>query len=281
MRQTPFDRVKQTLSGRVPPSCLQLLPGKWEKIGTVLVLKLPEALLPYKEAVGEVYGEQLGCMTTLRDLGGIAGEYRRPEVEFLWGSHETETMHRENGVSFLLDPQKVMFSSGNMAERKRMGQISNHRETVVDLFAGIGYFTIPMAVHSKPQRIYACEVNPAALEYLRKNIVVNNVTDIVKPLSGDNRLVAPKGCADRVLVGYLQESDRFLPVAFESLRDQQGILHYHALLSATTSPERALLRVQRVAESYGRRATLLMMKTIKSYAPGIDHVVFDLRIGNV
>jgi len=61
-----------------------------------------------------------------------------------------------------------MFSSGNMDERIRMSMISDKNEVVVDLFAGIGYLLCRMAVYSKPEKIYACEINPVAYDYLAK-----------------------------------------------------------------------------------------------------------------
>jgi tRNA wybutosine-synthesizing protein 2 len=279
MQKTPFDRINKELSRTLPVDCIRLLPTKWEKVGTVVILKIPKELIPYQEIIGKVYASELGCHSTLGDVGGISGVYRTPMVKLLWGSSQTETMHKENGVRYLLDPQKVMFSSGNMAERKRMGLISNPRETVVDLFAGIGYFTLAMAVHSRPKKIVACEMNLVAFNYLCKSIVLNHVTDIVEPIHGDNRKVAPKGCADRVLLGYLQETDLFLSVALECLRDQKGILHYHDLVSRNTTMEQLVKQIQTVADEYDREATLLLAKEIKSYAPGISHVVLDVRIG--
>jgi tRNA wybutosine-synthesizing protein 2 len=276
---TPFDRIKKDLSRMLPVDCIGFLPKKWEKIGSVLVLKIPQELRRHQEIIGKVYADEFGCSSALNDVGGIRGVYRIPVVEVMWGSSQTETIHKENGVRYALDPQKVMYSSGNMAERKRMGMISNYKETVVDLFAGIGYFTIPMAVHSKPRKIVACEMNPVAYDYLCTNIVLNHVTDIVEPLRGDNREVAPRGCADRVLIGYLKETDRFLPVAVDCLRNHKGILHYHGVVSNEVIPEQLFRQIQTVAEGYNRRATLLMMKKIKSYAPGINHVVLDVRIG--
>jgi tRNA wybutosine-synthesizing protein 2 len=279
MHVTPFDRIKKELSGMLPKECVTFLPKKWEKLGAVVVLKIPKELRPYQESVGKVYAAELGCSSALDDLGGITEVYRIPTVKLVWGSSHTETMHMENGVRYLLDPQKVMFSSGNMAERKRMGLISKGDETVVDLFAGIGYFTLAMAVHSRPKKIVACEMNPVAYDYLCKNIILNNVTGIVDPLYGDNRQVAPKGCADRVLLGYLQETSTFLTVALECLRDHKGMLHYHDLLSRETTIPRLVTFIQTIADGYNRHATLLLARIIKSYAPGINHVVLDVRIG--
>jgi tRNA wybutosine-synthesizing protein 2 len=279
MRVTPFDRVKKELSRVLPSDCMQLLPKKWEKLGAVVILKLPEELTAYHEKIGESYASVLGCSSVLNDVGGIAGMYRTPTVKLVWGSTQTETLHRENGVRYLLDPQKVMFASGNMAERKRMGFISNPGEIVVDLFAGIGYFTLAMAVHSRPKKIIACEMNPVAFDYLCKNVVLNQVPDIVEPIFGDNRKVSPKGCAHRVLAGYLQKTDTYLPVALECLRSQRGILHYHSMLTYSTSKEQLVQQIQSCADCYNRHATLLLAKKIKSYAPGVDHVVLDILIG--
>lgn len=276
---TPFDRIKKNLSKMLPVDCLKRLPKKWEKIGTVVVVKIPKELTQYQEIIGKGYATELGCLSALNDVGGISGVYRTPAVKLLWGSSQTETVHKENGVRYALDPQKVMFSSGNMAERKRMGMISNRKETVVDLFAGIGYFTIAMAVHSRPKKIVACEMNPVAFEYLCKNIVLNQVTDIVEPLRGDNREIAPKGCADRVLIGFLKETELFLPVALECLRNHMGVLHFHDLVSNREISEQPLKQIQKIADEYNRHATLLLTREIKSYAPGISHVVLDVRIG--
>jgi tRNA wybutosine-synthesizing protein 2 len=209
MRTTSITSIKKTLSALIPSEMINRLPDKWEKIGTVVTIKLPEELNQYKQIIGKVYAEVLGCTTTLNEIGGISGVFRNPVVEVIFGSSETETIHSENGIRFRLDPQKIMFSSGNMAERRRMATIAHKNETVVDLFAGIGYFTLPMAVYSKPKKIYACEINPVAHRYLCANVVLNHVSTIVEPLMGDNRRIAPKDCADRVILGYLKEPRGF------------------------------------------------------------------------
>jgi tRNA wybutosine-synthesizing protein 2 len=278
MRQTPYERIIASVSSLLPEDVLQILPEKWEKTGTVVTIKLPHQLRPFQEIIGKAYAEELRCATTLNDCGGIRGVFREPAVEVIYGSPRTETIHRENTVRFMFDPQKIMFSSGNMAERKRMATISNPEETVVDLFAGIGYFTLPMAVFSKPKRIFACEINPVAHQYLSRNIVLNNVTDIVEPLLGDNRMVAPKLCADRVILGYLQEPQEFLTVALDSLKNHVGVLHYHDVRLSSDGPERSLRDIEAVVKRYHRSVELIREQTIKSYAPGRDHIVVDVRV---
>ena len=278
MQQTPFESIKKTLSRILPSGVVSRLPEKWEKIGTVVTIKLPDELKQYQKIIGKAYAEVLDCTTVLNDVGGISGVYRMPVVEVISGSSMTETIHTENGIRFKFDPQKIMFSSGNMAERRRMATISNPHETVIDLFAGIGYFTLPLAVYSKPNKVFACEINPIAYQYLCVNVVLNHVTDIVEPLLGDNRDIAPKDCADRVIMGYLKEPQVFLPISLKCLRNQSGVLHYHEVVPVESIPETPLKHIETAAKNYHRFVDLLKVIVIKSYAPGVDHVVLDVRI---
>lgn len=278
MQETPFKSIKKTVSSLIPSELVHHLPSKWEKIGSVVIIKLPEELNRYKEIIGKVYAERLGCTTTLNEKGGISGVYRTPVVEVIFGSHQTETMHTENGIRFKVDPQQIMFSSGNMAERRRMATISDPNETVVDLFAGIGYFTLPIAVYSKPKKIVACEINPLAFDYLCANVVLNHVSSIVEPRFGDNREIAPKDCADRVVLGYLQDPQGFLPVAFACLKNHTGILHYHELVPFELIPQQPLSHIEQVARRFDRCVELLKVNEIKSYAPRVNHMVLDVRI---
>ncbi|MBN1860363.1 MAG: class I SAM-dependent methyltransferase family protein [Candidatus Thermoplasmatota archaeon] len=278
MQVTPFENIKSKVSQEVPSEVIGALPKKWEKIGSVVLIKVPDGLQKYQQIIGKVYAEELHCSTVLNDRGGISGVHREPNVEVIFGSHRTETIHAENGIRYRLDPQRIMFSSGNLKERQRMAWVSNAEETVVDLFAGIGYFTLPMAVYSRPKRIVACEINPLAYRYLCENVVLNHVSRIVAPVLGDNQQTAPKDCADRVILGYLKESQHFLPIALECLRNNVGILHYHELVPSQLIPEQPLRHIEEAGKRINRSVDLLQTHVIKSYAPGIYHVVLDVRV---
>jgi len=281
MLRAPFDQIKESLSKKVPSQLIKHLPNKWEKIGDILIIKLDCDLEKYQEQVCEKYAEILHCKTVLNNVGGISGTYRKPKVEILYGPKNTETIHIENGIRFKLDPAKIMFSSGNMHERLRMAKVSNMDETVVDLFAGIGYFTMPMAVNSKPKKIFACELNPVSYDFLCENIVLNDVTTIVEPLKGDNRNIAPKDVADRVIMGYLENTYRFLPTALNCLKNLTGIIHYHDICPNESIPNKSLNFVQKAAKKFSRKPELLTYKNIKSYAPGISHIVLDVKIDEI
>jgi len=265
----PIDRIR----GRLPEALRSAIPPKWERLGDVVLLRLPPELQAHRELVGEAFGEVLGART-VAVYGPIGGPWREPAVEVIWGDG-TETEHVENGIRYRLDVAKTMFSSGNLPERIRMGRIVQLGETVVDLFAGIGYFALPMAVHGRA-RVYACEVNPVAYRYLEENARVNRAGGLL-PLAGDCRQVAPRGVADRVVLGYLEGSD-YLPVAMASLRGR-GWLHYHEVCPAELCSSRPAERVARAATDAGMAVKEQALRYLKSYAPGVWHVVLDARLG--
>lgn len=275
---TPFQEIKDRISGQIHSDLSLYLPKKWEKIGQVLIIKIPKELKKFSKDIARVYADVLDCKTVLEDIGGISGEYRKPIVRFLYGDPNCETIHVENRVRFKLDVSKIMFSSGNMDERIRMATISNSKEVVVDLFAGIGYFSIPMAVYSRPKKIYACEKNQLAYKYLCENIVLNHVTETVEPILGDNREVAPKNVANRVIMGYVKDTHKYLQTALDALYNKTGIIHYHEACPNELLPNKPIEKINRIVEKNKIKAKILNFKKVKSYAPGVTHAVLDVKI---
>jgi tRNA wybutosine-synthesizing protein 2 len=207
-------------------------------------------------------------------LGHINGPKREPEVEILVGDN-TETIHRENYCFFKLDVAKIMWSKGNTGERKRMANLVEDGETVVDMFAGIGYFSIPMAVHSNPAKIYSLEINPVSYGYLKENIVLNKVEEVIEPILGDCREFAPKNFADRVLMGYIGNTNEYLDKAVDIVKPG-GIIHYHESVPDNLKFERPPQRIIDAAK--GRDVEILNKRIIKKYSPGVYHVVIDALI---
>jgi tRNA wybutosine-synthesizing protein 2 len=170
-----------------------------------------------------------------------------------------------------------MYSKGNLEERKRMSRLGNG-EVIVDMFAGIGYFSIPMAVHSRPRKIISIEINPESFAYLKENIRLNHVEDIMSPICGDCSKNMPEGKADRVLMGYVGTTHHYLEPAIKALKKSGGILHYHETVPENLVKTRPQERVRKAAGSLGKKVEILETRRIKKYSPGVLHVVVDARI---
>ncbi len=253
----------------------RLLPRRWELVGDVLVLRVPPALRPHLAHLLPVYAEVLGARTVLEDVAGPQGPWRLPQVRWLWGDG-TETVHLENRVRFKLDVAAVMFSSGNLDERVRMAGVPQAGETVVDLFAGIGYFALPMAVHSKAARIVACETNPTAFHYLEENVRINRAAR-VEPLLGDCREVAPVGVADRVVMGHF-EAREYMDTAFRAAKDRATV-HLHGLVRDRWTPRPPLMqRLYLEAARHGFVVASCRLRRVKSVAPRVWHAVVDADV---
>jgi len=268
----PQERIAERLD--IPSELKALLPEKYERLGHVLVLRLPEPLLPYRREIAEAYAKVLKARTVLLEKGIIHGVERRPDVELLFGT-ETETTHSESGILYRLDPTKVMFSSGNFDEKLRMASLDCRGETVVDMFAGIGYFTMPLAAKAKAEKVIACEINPEAVRFLKKNIELNRVADKVQVFEGDNRDLPGERFADRVVMGYVNVTWQFLPKAF-SLVKKGGIIHYQDTFSIDRIPDGIIDGLRE--GSGGRPFEVLGIKEVKAYAPSISHMVADVRV---
>ena len=271
-RRRPQERIVSELSD-LPEDVISALPMKWEFVGDVAILKLDERCLPHKERIGEAYAGVLGAKTVCADLNGIAGELRRPSTEVLYGS-ETEAVRLENGILYEFDVSRIMFASGNVDERHRMKELDCEGETVVDMFAGIGYFTLPIAKFTGARRVFACEKNPDSYRYLIKNTERNGVSEKVIPMLGDNRNIPGKRFADRIVMGYVQTTSAFLPKALE-IAKRGGIIHYHDTLYVKGHRERM---EEIFAAAAGTGFEIERIREVKSFAPSVSHYVADVRI---
>ena len=257
----------------IPENEKKLLPSGWQLLGDVIIITLREELETWKNDIAKALLSMYpGCRTVLLD-GGISGQMRQPKREIIAGER-TETIHRENGCQFRLDAMRIMYSQGNLAERKRMSRLGKC-EVVVDMFAGIGYFSIPMAVHSKPEKVFAIEINPVSSGYLKENIRLNRVENIIEPVEGDCALVTPRGIADRVIMGYL-DAHQYLQHGILALKSG-GILHFHEAVPEAVE-QRPVERIVVAAGNLGRKVEIIETRRIKKYSPGVWHVVVDAKI---
>lgn len=268
--------LRKALTNELLPDKLKLLPRGYERVGHVAVLSLPEELEEWRGVIAQKLLEVGGVRTVAVRRGPVEGWSRSPNLEVVAGEPRTETLHKENGCFFKLDVARTMFSKGNMHERQRIPKLVQEGEVVVDLFAGVGQFSIPIAKHANPARVYAVEKNPIAFSYLCENIRINKLGSVIVPLRGDCLEISPRRIADRVLMGILHTGYRYLPLALEVLKPAGGVIHYHETSPCKNGFERARRRILEIAKGWDVK--FLESRVVKRYSPGINHVVIDVLV---
>ena len=267
------DELKKKLKKELNEDELNLLPSGYQMIGSIIILNIKDDLRKHEELIVKAVHELVPYAKTICiKEGGIKGEFREPQIRKAWGGI-TETIHHEHGAQFKLDVTKVMWAKGNINERKRIADLVQQGEVIIDFFAGIGYFTILMAMNG-PRIIYAIEKNPAAFHYLIENIKINRL-DNVKALLGTSKELALE-CekADRIIMGYLPEPEEFLETAFKCLK-KKGVIHYEGIKSKETINE-LFETVKNKGVKQGYKCELINTQLVKSYGPKKWHVVVDI-----
>jgi len=291
---TPIDDV----------ACVSGIPDKYELVGDVLMIAegrlqgpLWEALLAHPEGAAELWSglaALFGARRVARKAAVDRGPMRESRVRLVHpvaASSITSTAGPdsqgwvvvvENGISFGFDITRVMFCSGNVTERMRMGRPSMAMgETVVDLYCGVGYYTLPLLVHGQAGRVHACEWNPNSTAALRANLHAAGVQDRCEVHEGDNRSSSEGlvDVADRVLLGLLPSSVAGWPLAARALKPSGGVIHVHENVVDKDLSQ----WVEETVKVFGdllRDKPLTVrashLEKVKSYAPHVLHVVLDL-----
>lgn len=250
----------------------KLLPSSYQIVGHVLLIKFMKLKnLSWKKKIAASILEILPYVKTVCEITKVKGEFRAPETRKLAGDG-TVTVHKEHGILYRLDAAKIMFSKGNLFERQRLiGQVKRN-ETIVDMFAGIGYFSLGLA--KKAKKIIAIEKNPVAFRYLKENIKLNRISNIA-PFLADNRKLKLENLADRVIMGYLPRTEKFLPFAVKTLKNK-GIIHFHNTYKTDELWRKPVIELKKNLS--GLTYSIVDKKKVKSIAPNTYHAVIDIQV---
>lgn len=256
---------------------LAYAPSSWAVVGGVILVRLDEDA-PRPEEIGEALLKYQGGTHTVLERGDIGGDYRSPDVSVLAGEGTTRTVHTEAGTEYAIDLAELMFSPGNQAERIRMGAQTATGESVLDMFAGIGYFTLPMA--RAGATVVAVEWNPTAIEFLLENVERNGVSDRVRIYRGDCSEIVPALAEgerfDRIVMGHYDAWEHLDP-AIGALAPG-GTVHLHEATPEPLVPDRPIGRLEAAVAAAGRSIDRLDHHTVKSHSEGVSHVVVTATV---
>jgi tRNA (guanine37-N1)-methyltransferase len=268
------------LGDKLPPDKLGSLPHAIDFIGDIAVVEIPPELEAYKRVIGEaILTVHKRVKSVLSKWSPVSGVYRLRTFEVIAGRPNTQTVHREHGCVFFVDLAKAYFTPRLSFEHARVASLTGEGETIVDMFAGVGPFSILIARSHTKVRVYAIDVNPNAFEFLKKNTATNRVVDKVTPELGDARQVVNErlvGVADRVIMNLPERAIEYVDVACKTLKPDGGVIHYYEFGDTPEPIKTAKARFTEAVEKSDRHVgKILGARVVRGIAPFTYQVVVD------
>jgi tRNA (guanine37-N1)-methyltransferase len=251
-------------------------------VGDIAIIGISPELQFYKNIIGEaLLKTHKNVETVLLKAGPISGTYRLRKLDIIAGKPKTDTIHQEYGCQYYIDLTKAYFSPRLAYEHNRIASLAKNGEVIVDLFSGIGPFAILIAKKHTNVDVYAIDVNPYAIEFLKKNIRLNKVENMVHPILGnakhiiENRLLK---VADRLIMNLPERSIEFIDIACMALKPNGGEVHFYAFGAASNSINRLEQRFIEAVEKTGRKVNIFSSRFVRATAPYTWQIVLDAKI---
>jgi tRNA (guanine37-N1)-methyltransferase len=275
--------LAEVLGNQLPHGLLASLPRALDTIGDIAIIEIPPELNAHASLIGEaILKTHKSIRTVLAKAGAVSGTYRLRELAVIAGEPRTDTVHKEHGCKYYVDAAKAYFSPRLSHEHNRVASLVQNGETVVDLFAGVGPFSVLIAKNHETAKVYAVDINPDAIQFLKRNIRLNRVENRVFPILGDARQVVEDkllGVADRVIMNLPEKAIEFVDAACKATKPAGGTVHFYGFIRLPDSIENMKLRFSEAAEKAGRKVDkFLFTKTIRETAPYEWQVVLDAKI---
>jgi tRNA (guanine37-N1)-methyltransferase len=259
--------------------------NSFDVVGDIAIIKLPHASTETASRVAKaIMSVNKNVKTVLFQESPVAGDFRLRRLIHIAGENKTSTIHRESGCLFSVDVTECYFSPRLSHERMRIARMVKPNETVINMFAGVGCFSITIAKHAKPAKVFSIDVNPEAVQFMQENIRLNRVYSKVIPLLGDSKEIINsrlQRVADRVLMPLPEKALEYLPCAVSALTASGGWVHYYGFehITKTESPtEKAKLKVAEALDALGVNFEVPFVRVVRSTGPNWFQLVADVRV---
>lgn len=284
MLQSSLGRLlKEVLREKLTPSELKALYAGFDVIGNIAVIKIPEPLLPKKSLIAEALLASLkNVRTVLLQTTPVEGEYRLRGLEILAGEPTFETIHREHGCIYKVNLSTAYFTPRLSAERLRVANQVKEGEVIINMFAGVGPYSILISKRVKDVMVYSIDNNPEAYRYMQENIKLNKVEHKVIPIFGDAAEVIEsrlQRVANRVIMPLPEKALSYLPTAYSALKDGKGIIHYYEHIFYGKGEDPLRSAVAHVSGKAEFRFDVEYAGIVREVGPRLVQVVLDLRVG--
>ncbi len=259
---------------------MEQLFSAFDQIGDIIIVRIPDSLVQKKAIIGETLLEQVkSANTVFYQATAVEGDYRTRQLELLAGEDKTQTEYKEFGCRFIVDVEKAFFSPRLSTERERIATLVQDGETVINMFGGVGMFSI-MAAKKKDCLVYNIDINPVASTLCEKNAKINKLKGKVISINGDAADIIKDRLQDtgnRTLMLLPERSDEFLDSAIAATKNK-GIIHYYSHIHADKKQEASKLSERHYLGVTPVRSEILGSKLVRAVGPRYYQTVVDVRI---
>jgi tRNA (guanine37-N1)-methyltransferase len=272
--------LKKALENVLSQKESEELFSAFDQIGDIIIVRIPDSLLEKKKIIGETLLEQVKTAKSVYyQSSSVEGDFRTRDLEILAGIDKTETEYKEFGCRFVVDVQKAFFSPRLSTERDRISNLVQDDEVVINMFGGVGMFSI-IAAKRKECTVYNIDINPVAAKLCDKNIELNKLKGNVTSIRGDASQIIEeklKNKGDRVLMLLPERSDEFLNSAISATKNN-GIIHYYSHIHADEKSQAPKLSEKHFLEFTPVKSKILDSKIVRAVGPRYYQTVVDIRI---
>ena len=272
--------LKKTLEDVLSEKESDELFSAFDQVGDIIIVRIPDSLLSKKEIIGKTLLEQVKTVKSVfYQASSVEGDFRTRNLEILAGENKTETEYKEFGCRFIVDVEKAFFSPRLSTERDRIADLVQEGETVINMFGGVGMFSI-IAAKRKKCTVYNIDINPIAAKLCERNIELNKLAGKVISIHGDAAKIVEeqfKDQGDRVLMLLPERSDEFLDSAIFAAKNN-GVIHYYSHIHADEKSKAAKLSEKHYSEITPIKSNILDSKIVRAVGPRYYQTVVDVRI---
>ena len=272
--------LRRALEGVLTPEECGLLYSAFDQIGSVIIIRIPDELLPRSGVIGRALLERIKpARSVYRQSSDVRGDHRIRDIKFIAGEDSTRTTYRENGCLFDIDVREAFFSPRLSTERWRVAGLVRDGERVVNMFAGVGMFSIVSARRARCT-VYSIDINPRAVRMCRDNIPGNRLRGTVIPVCADAAGIIRErlaDSADRTLMLLPERSDEFLDSAVSATRSG-GTIHYYSHVHADSRGEAPGASESHYASVSPVGYEILGSRVVRAVGPRYYQTVLDVRI---
>jgi len=278
-------RISKTLSNVLFPEDVGKVYNSFDVVGNIAIIKLPSNSQVNLQTIAmAIMNRHRNIKTVLLQASPVTGELRLRRLTYVAGERKTNTIHSEYDCSFSVDVEKCYFSPRLSYERMRIAKLVESHETIVNMFAGVGCFSIIIAKYADPEKVFSIDISPEAVHYMQENIRLNRVYGKVTALLGDSKKIVNKRLqevANRVLMPLPEKALEYLPCALSALKMSGGWIHYYGLEHSTkieNPVEKAKLKLVKALEALDVDFKVPVVRVVRSTGPNWFQFVADIQV---